>query len=93
MKARKEIIAGCDVAIDKASDFFDNEANLAKKVGVSKQILNYWKKNMSLPLDMALEICVATGGKVRLEELYPNRSKTIKKYNLMIKGRYKKENR
>jgi len=84
MKEYRGTVAVCVSAIDKASKIFGSEMALAAALGVSRQILNYWKHNMAIPFDKAFRICVLTHGKVKLNELCPGLGREIKQYDLMV---------
>jgi DNA-binding transcriptional regulator YdaS (Cro superfamily) len=48
------------------------QTELASRVGVSVQMVNQWvKQRRPVPIDKAVEIEIATGGKVKAEELNP----------------------
>jgi DNA-binding transcriptional regulator YdaS (Cro superfamily) len=70
-------IAVSSAAISKAAKIFGSEAALAKKIGVSKQKLNYCKDTL-LPYEMALSIYLVTDGKVDINELRPDRKPLMK---------------
>ena len=70
-------------AIEKAAKIIGSETALAKKIGVSKQRLNYWK-NALMPYDMAIAIYLITEGKVDIDELRPDKRFLTKKFKAVI---------
>ncbi len=54
--------------------------NLAKKIGITKQRLNYWKSGTNLMhYDIAVKIFIATEGLVSLYDLRPDLADTTRK--------------
>lgn len=84
MRMFKRAIADTIKAIDRASKIVGSEKILAEIVGVSRQLLNYWKLNGKLPCDIAIKIYVATGGQVDMHELFPELNGSIKKFVVLF---------
>ncbi len=54
-------------AISRAAKIVGTKRSLATRIGVSKQVLNFWMTHdMPLPYDKVLAIYAATGGKVSI---------------------------
>lgn len=83
-------------AIVKAAKMFGSERALAEKIGISRELLHYWKSNKKLlHLDKAIDIYIVTGGEVSIYELRPDlKGKgSIKKFVVMFVKEELKNNR
>ncbi len=58
-------------AIKRAIDVAGSPTSLAKKMGVSKQLVYYWKLKGLPPYIFANKIFLATAGKIGIEEICP----------------------
>lgn len=47
--------------------FFEGEQSAAAKLGVSRQIVNYWKRQRRIPTKTQAWIQLRTGGKLKAE--------------------------
>lgn len=60
-------------AIIRAGRIIGSGNALAKKIGVTRQSINYWKSPLGFPpYDKAAAIYVVTNGQVSLDELRPD---------------------
>lgn len=84
MKIVKRITT-CVEGIERAVKIVGSEAILAAMIGVRRQKLNYWKLNASLPYEMAIAICIATDGKVGIDELRPDKKDFTMKLVMFFK--------
>lgn len=92
MEVLKGILLISANAIMRAAKIVGSEKILAKKIGVSRQLLNYWKHNTLLPFDMALAICLVTKGVVALHELRPDLKGKIREYEILVLKNADKQN-
>ena len=68
-------------ALAKAEQLYGSAIALAKKIGVSKQRLNYWRSGKTLlPYDKAVAIFITTQGKISLYDLRPDLSMLTREY-------------
>jgi DNA-binding transcriptional regulator YdaS (Cro superfamily) len=80
MKILAEFVERGKRGLIKATRLYGSTQNLAKKIGISKQYLNYWKtKNSLIPYEIAVKIFVVTEGQVSINELRPDLRNMTKK--------------
>jgi len=84
MKVPKGSVITSAEAIVRAIKIIGSERALAKLIGVNRQSFRYWKLNTLLPCDMAIKICVVTGGRVGLTELRPDLEGVLGKWEALI---------
>jgi len=77
-------------AIVRAAKIVGSEKILAAKIGVSRQILNYWKFHTLLPCDVAIRICIVTNGEISIYELRPDLKGVMKGFEMLILKKYDK---
>lgn len=67
-KARKQ-----DPAVARACEIVGSQSELGRQIGVGQSAVNYWLwSRKPVPAKRAVQIEVATGGKVRREEIRPD---------------------
>lgn len=59
-------------ALHKAIDLIGSQAELARRLGVSAQVVHNWKIRGSVPAEYVPAIEMATAGGVRAEEIRPD---------------------
>lgn len=75
-----ELVERSKRGLMKAIRLYDSTQSLAKKIGITKQRLNYWKSSTALmPYDIAIKIFIVTDGRVSLYELRPDLAGMTKK--------------
>lgn len=79
MHTSKGAIIDSGAAIARAAEMFGSEAALAAAIGVKRQTLNYWKGSL-LNYEKAMDIYVATKGKVDIDDLRPDLRGLTKKF-------------
>ena len=68
-------------ALMKAVRLCGSTQDLAKKIGITKQHLNYWKSGSSLiPYDIAARIFIITKGQASIYELRPDLTDVTKEF-------------
>lgn len=79
MKTFRGIVAQSAKGITKAAKILGSERRLAEIIGTSRQSIQYWKNDGLVPYDKALEASMATDGKVKPDELRPDRKELTEK--------------
>lgn len=88
MKATKRQVITSALAISDAIKTFGSERALARRFKINRQSIYYWKHRALLPCDIALKICTATKGKVRLSKLRPDLGSELKEFEQITLKKY-----
>lgn len=63
----------CDMDLNTYLGSIENAASLARKLGINPVLVSQWKNGYrAVPAERCPDIEVATGGKVRCEDLRPD---------------------
>jgi|TARA_Y100000310_G_scaffold224801_1_gene226674 DNA-binding transcriptional regulator YdaS (Cro superfamily) len=55
--------------IDKAVSFHGSQTNLANKLGVPQQTVNWWVKKQKIPPGRALAVALSTNNTITVEQI------------------------
>ena len=84
MKTPKGAIIESGNAIARAGIIVGSKKILAEMISVSRELLHYYELNTLLPLDKAIAVYIATGGKVSIYELRPDLKGLIMKFVVLF---------
>lgn len=91
MRASFKIVEQSKRGLMKAIRLFCSTKDLALRIGISKQRINYWKSSdVLMPYEIAIKIFVATNGQISIYELRPDLADLTRQYESMIVDQYLK---